>query len=102
MKNKGGNKMSKLKTVMQNNTENGMVFPKPDFMKKKNRLFKKELHIKGKHLNNEIPEITNCKHCNFMIGFEDEDKWTDPIACGACGRSKKDLIKLQRDYEKTW
>jgi len=36
-----------------------------------------------------------CEHCMYSLNHEDEDKWGDPIACGACGRTKEELIKFQ-------
>ena len=44
-------------------------------------------------------EPTNCDECNYMIIYEDEDKWSEPVACGKCGRTKEEIIRLQKEYE---
>ena len=40
-----------------------------------------------------------CDECEYMINYEDQDKWSSPIACGKCGRLKTELIKLQNIEE---
>jgi len=42
--------------------------------------------------------LTDCDECNYLIQYSDEDKWGD-VACGKCGRSKDDLVKIQKKYD---
>lgn len=61
-----------------------------------------ETVIKGGRVLTRYTKPTECDECNYMIRHEDEDKWSEPIACGACGRTKEDLIKLQAEYDGQW
>jgi len=38
----------------------------------------------------------NCEFCMHCIEYTDEDKWENK--CPECGRSKKELIKLEVEY----
>ncbi len=46
----------------------------------------------------QFKEKVNCDACMYSIEHEDEDKWADPIVCGKCGRSKKELIELEKEH----
>lgn len=53
----------------------------------------------------QFEEKVDCDACLHSIEHEDEDKWDEPVACGKCGRSKNELIELEKKYweiKKCW